>query len=290
MALEKTYDRSVVDATRKGSVFTITTKNVRLLNLNRAETEKGPFQITIDGQAVKVPQPDDLPSPAAMLQKVDGKWVITDLSHAMKNGPYKGEMLVASLQGPIDDAFTGPFKVVRPGGTGWSDGADKYAAAALRQFERVWDKYFHGTLAVVAPEKIKLDAEIDPNATTIPDVSKHLVLFGDPQSNPLIAKALPKLPITWTKDELVVNGVKYDAKTHLPVLIYPNPLSGFESYVVINSGHTFKEVDLKGTNALLYPRLGDWAVIKPTPTEKDPAAYEVVAAGLFDENWQFPKK
>ena len=38
---------------------------------------------------------------------------------------------------------------------------------------------------------------------------------------------------------------------------------------------------------MLYPRLGDWAVIKPTPTEKDPAAYEVVAAGLFDENWQF---
>ena len=60
-----------------------------------------------------------------------------------------------------------------------------------------------------------------------------------------------------------------------------------EPYVVLNSGHTFKEADLKGTNALLYPRLGDWAVIKPTPTAKDPAAYEVVAAGLFDENWQF---
>ena len=43
----------------------------------------------------------------------------------------------------------------------------------------------------------------------------------------------------------------------------------------------------EGDQRLLYPRLGDWAVIKPTPTEKDPAAYEVVAAGLFDENWQF---
>ena len=68
------------------------------------------------------------------------------------------------------------------------------------------------------------------------------------------------------------------------------PWDEHKSYVVLNSGHTFKEADLKGTNALLYPRLGDWAVIKPTPTEKDPAAYEVVAAGLFDENWQFPKK
>jgi hypothetical protein len=100
---------------------------------------------------------------------------------------------------------------------------------------------------------------------------------------------LPKLPITWTKDKLVVNGAEYDAKTHVPVLIYPNPIDP-RRYIVINSGHTFKEADLKGTNALLYPRLGDWAVIKPTPTAKDPAAYEVVAAGLFDENWQFPKK
>ena len=33
-----------------------------------------------------------------------------------------------------------------------------------------------------------------------------------------------------------------------------------------STGDMFKEADLKGTNALLYPRLGDWAVIKPTPT------------------------
>jgi hypothetical protein len=117
----------------------------------------------------------------------------------------------------------------------------------------------------------------------------NYALFGDPQSNPAIAKLLPHLPITWTKEKLVVNGVEYDPKAHVPVLIYPSP-GTTAGYVVINSGHTFKEADLKGTNALLYPRLGDWAVIKPTPTAKDPAAYEVVAAGLFDENWQFPKK
>jgi hypothetical protein len=116
-----------------------------------------------------------------------------------------------------------------------------------------------------------------------------MILFGDPESNPVIAEALPMLPITWTKEKLVVNGVEYDAKTHVPVLIYPNPLAPGH-YVVLNSGHTFHEADFKGTNALLYPRLGDWAVIKPTPTAKDPAAFQVVAAGLFDENWQFPKK
>jgi len=34
-----------------------------------------------------------------------------------------------------------------------------------------------------------------------------------------------------------------------------------------------------GTNALLYPRLGDYAIVKPATTE-------VVRAGLFDDHWQ----
>ena len=99
----------------------------------------------------------------------------------------------------------------------------------------------------------------------------------------------PLLPILWGKNELNLKAYRLDPARYAPILIYPNPLNP-SRYVVLNSGHTFKEADLKGTNALLYPRLGDWAVIKPTPADKDPAAYEVVAAGLFDENWQFPKK
>jgi hypothetical protein len=172
---------------------------------------------------------------------------------------------------------------VSPSKRGWHDATDKYASVTLDQFAAVWDRYFRGKLPMgnEVPKKVGFGGY-----TSHP----HLILFGDPQSNPLIAKLLPKLPITWTKEKLVVNGVEYDPKTHVPVLIYPNPLNENKTYVVINSGHTFKEADLKGTNALLYPRLGDWAVIKPTPTAKDPAAYEVVAAGLFDENWQFAKK
>ncbi len=45
------------------------------------------------------------------------------------------------------------------------------------------------------------------------------------------------------------------------MLIYPNPLNAGR-YVVLNSGHTFHEADFKGTNALLYPRLGDFAILK----------------------------
>ena len=39
----------------------------------------------------------------------------------------------------------------------------------------------------------------DDTEVTEDDVrNKHLILFGDPGSNPWIAKALPQLPLTWT--------------------------------------------------------------------------------------------
>jgi hypothetical protein len=55
---------------------------------------------------------------------------------------------------------------------------------------------------------------------------------------------------------------------------------------VLNSGHTFHAPEFLETNAQLYPRLGDFALLKPAPTEKDPVAAEVVTAGLFDDFWQ----
>ncbi len=286
VALETLYEKAVVDATWKGTAFTVKTTNVRELYLDGLNS-KVDNTVTIDGQQILVPKErhnkergtDEWTVP--FIRKQQGKWSLVG-GRTGQEPPIK-ESFAGSLTGPIDDAFCDYFWVVNPEKPGWHDTTDKHATASLTQFAGVWDRYFRG--------KLPMGAKV-PTRVMVFGFTKqpNLVLFGDPQSNPLIAKVLPKLPITWTKDKLVVNEVEYDPKTHVPVLIYPNPLNNNENYVVINSGHTFKEADLKGTNALLYPRLGDWAVIKPTPTEKDPAAYEVVAAGLFDENWQFPKK
>lgn len=265
-ALDTLYEKAVVDATRKGRTFTLKTTNVRALALIE-NSDPAPLAATVDGQEVKLAKRDGEKRAGVALEKVGGKWVeAAGLAARLRQKPEK----FGWCTGPIDDAFKDRFVVC---GT-----AAGYPAAVQKQFAALWDRYFRGALPTVEPAAY--DAKTAGN----------LVLFGTPESNPLVAKVLPKLPITWTKDKLVVNGTEYDPKTHVPVLIYPNPLSNNESYVVINSGHTFKDADLKGTNALLYPRLGDWAVVRPTPTEKDPAACEVVAAGLFDENWQFPKK
>ena len=173
----------------------------------------------------------------------------------------------------------GAFVCVKGTGAGWNDLTAASADAQLRRFEKEWDKWMRGKLIV------KTDKEI-----TERDIKeKHLIVFGDPASNSLIARALPKLPITWNREQLVVAGQKYDSHKYLPILIYPNPLNP-KNYIVINSGHTFHEEDFKGTNALLIPRLGDYAVVRPMPTAREPAAFEVMKAGIFDDDWKFAEK
>jgi hypothetical protein len=188
------------------------------------------------------------------------------------------------LTGPIDDAFTTKFLCVRGTGRASNDRAHAYCEAALQRFAREWQHYFRGELPVK-----------DDSAVTDDDVrSCNLILFGDPGSNSWIAKILPKLPIQWTKKELVVAGQTYAAADHVPALIEPNPLAselGAERYVVINSGHTFHEAELAKLNYLLFPRWGDWAVVKigekPPERPSDPLDETVVTAGFFDEDWKF---
>jgi hypothetical protein len=114
---------------------------------------------------------------------------------------------------------------------------------------------------------------------TPPEEQSHnIVAFGTPATNPLIAKVVKNGPIQWTDKEIVVGGRKFDAATHLLSMIYPNP-DNPRRYLVVNSGHTFKEADFKGTNVLLYPREGDWAVTEV-------ASGKVVAEGAFDRHWK----
>jgi hypothetical protein len=96
----------------------------------------------------------------------------------------------------------------------------------------------------------------------------------------VLAGMIGKLPIRWSRTGITVGAQTFGAADHVPVLIYPNPLNSTR-YVVINSGHTFGDADFRGTNAWLYPRLGDYSVLK--------ANGDVVLSGFFDEQWQFKR-
>ena len=189
------------------------------------------------------------------------------------------------VQGPIDDAFTSPFLCVRPTGTAWNAEANNYSIAALDRFAEEWRHYFRGECPV----------KNDRDVTAEDANTRNLILFGDPGSNAWIAKALPSLPLEWTKETLRFRGEEYSAKDHLPALIQPSPFPNVSynpRYIVLNSGHTFRESELAKVNYLLFPRWGDWAVLKvagskPSGSGADAAPLEeVLKAGFFDEAWK----
>lgn len=272
--METLYTPATVEAAIKEDGTTVvTTKNVAALALSRDAAEEA----EIDG--VKVPLRDAAGGllPEVIYVRAGDGWRPLDYEESRTFLSNPDLRKRHDLQGPIDDAFMGPFVVVKPTGTSWSPAHAKYAEWSLARFGREWDKYLRGTLQVVTPDKVT------------PEVieSSHLVLFGDPGSNPLIAQLLPELPLEWTKDSLKVTGQTYDPNAHAAVLIYPNPLNP-KKYVVLNTGHTFHADAFQGTNALLYPRLGDAAVLKLTDDGKGGFREETTSSGLFNENWELP--
>jgi hypothetical protein len=130
---------------------------------------------------------------------------------------------------------------------------------------------------------IKDDVDVDD----VDLATKHLILFGDPSSNSILGDVVDALPLKWSASEIAFAGKTVPANGHVPVLIQPNPLNAAK-YVVVNSGHTFHAKEFIGTNAQLYPRLGDYALLQLAPTNGDPLGVEIVTAGLFDEYWRLP--
>jgi dienelactone hydrolase len=207
-------------------------------NVSRISIE-GKGHAVIDGQSIEL-------AGFGLLMKTAEGW-----RRAGKSGRYKKP----GLQGPVDDAFRDAFLVVRPTGKPDNKIAAQYVDETLEQFRKEWAKYMRGEV------RIK-----DDKAVTEEDVERyHLILFGDLGSNRLTKRLAPMLMRSWPAAPLV------------PVLIGPNPLNPAR-YVVFNSGHTFHEEEFKGTNALLYPRLGDYAMIHPL-------ARQVVRGGLFNTEW-----
>ena len=251
--LERDYQRAQVDAKATDASLGVKTKNVARLTLNGAPALK---TFVIDGQSFAS-------AASASFEKADGKW-------RKASGPMRGLEKSHGLQGPIDDAFMDAFLCVKPGGNAATSAVNDFAMTKLDELARDFPKWLRGDVPVKTVRQL-----------TPPEEQGHnIVAFGTPSTNALIAKATKSGPIQWTDKEIVVGNRKFDAAKHMLSMIYPNP-DNPRRYLVINSGHTFREADFKGTNVLLYPRVGDWAVT-------DIATGKVVAEGVFDRHWQLP--
>ena len=276
LGLGEHYARAELDAAvaDDGAVDLKEPTNVTRFALLPPVLQEANPKLRVGGTAVALPPRAGTAPPARpVIGRRDGTWAyLGELGAVALDGKRPG------LQGPIDDAFTTPFLCVRGTGRGWNPAVRAWADASLARFAAEWHRYFRGELPVK-----------DDNAVTAEDVKRcNLILFGDPGSNALIPRVLPGLPVVWTEKELKVGKEAYAAADHAPVLIHPNPLAPGR-YVVLNSGHTFREKELASLNYLLFPRLGDWAVVgvRGTPPANPPGApaEEVIRAGFFDERW-----
>jgi hypothetical protein len=259
-AMDRLYSRADVDATRgEGGRYRITTHNVARLVL----TETGHARsIAIDGQSLTVK-----PAATITLRKTGGTWRVD------RNGALPGLHKTHALQGPIDDAFLDPFLLVRPTGTPWNAAVNAQALRTMARFDRLWAKYFRGHPFV----------KDDRDVTAADIADYHLVLFGDPGSNSVMAKVAGKLPLTWTRTSLTLGGKSYDAAEAFPALAYPDPLNP-KKYVVLNTGLTIAEREYNGDYGM--PLWGDYAVVKVNPGAE---VGDMQTAGLFDNAWRIPK-
>jgi dienelactone hydrolase len=262
--LNEHYARATVDAEIRGDeVIVNRAENVVVLSVDRHVgetirfgTQQFPLRSAVKGL---------LPSVFFRFEGDAWRTLDYDESRALQLNVMRGKR--RGVQGPIDDAFRGSFICVRGTGTPWNARVHEWAEARIKRFADDWRTYLRGEL------RIKNDTTI-----TEEDIeSSHLVLFGDPGSNRVLARVLSDLPLAWTQSAIDLGG-KFGSAGHVPVLIAANPLNP-RRYVVLNSGHTFGAREFAGTNALLYPRLGDYAIF--AIGDESPKT-----AGYFNERWK----
>lgn len=290
----------------------INTANVSAFTLDGAGAElplaqDKPVRLSIDGQTLEVPA--DAPPWRVSVHKALKPWPAENgkqraPTEVWQLGAAPGEGLhkVHGLTGPVDDAFMTRFLFVRPTGKPLHEKVGRWVATELGYAQWIWRKLYRGEVLV----------KDDRDVTAADIASCNLVLWGDPQSNTLIARVLPKLPLTWTATTVTVAGRDGDAATHVPIVIYPNPLNP-QRYVVLNSGPTQRTgllVDNTNakpgtprplepagdwihdlsvtTSSLVSPKLPDFALVNldRPPDGEAPGAF--VTTGFFNESWQLP--
>ncbi|MEP7363370.1 MAG: hypothetical protein ABI972_08955 [Acidobacteriota bacterium] len=255
--LARHYERAEIEAKRDAAreQFDIRTTNLTRVTLREMEKAR---QIAIDGQKLAVKGAAEI-----QLEKNGAAWRVAKAP--------KGLVKTHALQGPIDDAFLDPFLLVRPTGTPWNAAAHEQSLRILERFDRLYARWYR------AHPRVKNDTEV-----TKEDLARyHVVVFGDPGSNRLLAKLYSKLPLKWSKQTIQLGAQRYEAASHLPAMIYPNPLQP-SRYVVVNSGLTIPEREYQADYSM--PQWGDFAIVKAEGADVP----GVVQAGLFDERWRLP--
>jgi hypothetical protein len=196
-----------------------------------------------------------------------GKTIRIDLdatSTPVPDAQYKNQ----EIEGPISHAFASSFLLVK--GTTGSPENQMVLDSLTNAIRDQWRKNY----AVDCGYKNDRDV-------TLQDIrEKHLVLLGNAETNSLIEKVLPAIPVRMAPDHLSLGDRRYEGQ-HLGVqVIYPNPLNRHKYIVIVGAN------DLSGyraiENNLAQKAWYDFVVWDSS----NPRKSERLAAGYWDWSWR----
>lgn len=292
---------AVIETERDASgIIHIKTQNVALFTVAREIAE----QIEIDGSLLDCRSAAGELLPEVWYRRVGSEWQVPDYqeSRGISRNPDISKR--PGLQGPIDDAFMSSFICVRGTAQPLQPRAAAWADKQLSAFQQDFAKWMRGEARVVN--------DVDVTAELLS--GNHVVLFGDPGSNLLIrtilaaqtganpapaaarpipalppvdSKVIMKLPFHWDSEKITVGNKSWPSDSHGLCLVFPNPFNR-NKYVVLNTGHSFSERDFRASNAWLFPRFGDIAVLRLSDSSSDNAQPTLVWSEVFGADWQLP--
>jgi hypothetical protein len=258
--LEKHWERADALARLDFSRVILSLTNVTSFALDfQSHSQKHLRHLEINGQKLELPRN---PPELIFITKTNNAWALASTWPANSKTP--------GLQGPIDDAFLDSFIFVTPSKPGFHPAPSDWIDRELQRARFEWRAQFRGDAILIQDSQLTED-EIKRS---------NLILWGDPQSNSILRRILPHLPLKWTSQQIQFGTNNLPADTSVPLLIFPNPLNP-EKYVVLNSGFTFRGF---GSNASQTPKLPDYAMLNIS--EKDPFQTGIISAGFFNERWQ----
>ncbi len=260
-ALEQHWERATVEAELDDGTATIATRGIAGITL----ALPAGTSVVLDGKRF-----EGDPSVPLLFAKSNGRWDRGSAPRAAVGAWVKTH----GLQGPIDDAFMESFLFVKPTGTAMNAKAGAWVEDELTYATGQWRRQHRGE------PRVKNDSAVSGS-----DIAQHnLILFGDPQSNTILAAVADQLPIQWTAAGIVAGGKTWAVDQYAPAFIFPNPLNP-KRYIVVNSGFTFALVG-GASNSQQTPKLPDWAILAMSVPRSERLEKGVSDANFFDERWK----
>ncbi len=265
---ETPYGDSRVAAEVVDGAVALDLTNVSQLTLHLTEEliKPGDIQLRVNGEGLRCRWEGD--KPLSIYKKGD-RYVVGSTKK-------KGSRKTPSLQGPMKQAYFSPFLLVY--GTSGDSASNEASLHHARLQAFSWWRRANG-LAQVLP---------DTEVTSEQIRDYNLILFGNEETNRIVARIGSRIPVTTRKGRVLLGKRELPAEDLATQVVYPNPLNP-KKLVVIYAATSPEAVKFSGFFSTLHSGAGvpDFVVYERSVRRTGWGG--VVAAGFFDKNWKLSR-